>query len=324
MLLSAQRKAVGILAAIASLVAVTGTAAAAPPQEVRLLMDWFAQADQGGYWQAQIEQTGAPYGIKIVVRPGGPKIQTIPQVAAGQAEFGIGNADDLLLARRRGAPVRAVFASLNYVPYTLVYHPSPAIKTIRDLKGKTFAVSLGAAYWEWVKKQYGLEGVRQIPVSGDLTLFKTNANLVQQGYSLFLPPRMNAMGIPNAQFTVASLGYRPYDVLFTTDAMIKEHPKLVRATLAAVKKGWADFIADPAKTKALILKRNHQFTPAVQNSAVKEMFADMLPHDPAKIGCMKKARWDELTKQLKEVNFLPADFNPAPAYDLNLVPGCGK
>src|SRR6516162_7871030 len=77
---------------------------------VRLLMNWFAQADQSGYWQAQIDDAGKDKGLKITTTQGGPKIQTVPQVAAGQAEFGVGNADDILLARLRGAPVRAVFA----------------------------------------------------------------------------------------------------------------------------------------------------------------------------------------------------------------------
>lgn len=320
--LSAKITVAGVLALLASLLAASSPAAAAPTQ-VRILMNWFAQADQSGYWQAQLEQTGAKDGIKITVLQGGPKIQTVPQVGAGQAAFGIGNADDVLLARLHGAPVRAVFASLDYVPYTLVYHPDPAVKTITDLKGRTFAVSLGAAYWEWVKKQYGLEGVREIPVSGDLTLFKADVHMVQQGYSIFLPYRMTAVGIPNAQFKVADLGYRPYDVLFTTDAMIAQHPKLVRATLRAVKQGWADFIADPAKVTPLILKLNGQMTQEVQDQAVKEMIADMLPHDPAKIGCMSKARWDRLARQLRAVNFLPADFDPSQAYDLTLVPGCG-
>ena len=67
---------------------------------------------------------------------------------------------------------QAVFIALDYVPYTLVYHPESGIKSITDLKGKTVAVSLGFAYWEWLKKHHGLTDVREIPVSGDLSLFR--------------------------------------------------------------------------------------------------------------------------------------------------------
>jgi NitT/TauT family transport system substrate-binding protein len=311
-----------IASMVAALAFTAGAAQANEPTQVRILMNWFAQADQSGYWQAAVQKLGKENGIDIVALQGGPKIQTIPQVGAGQAEFGVGNADDILLARLRGAPVRAVFVSLDYVPYTLAYHPDPAIKSIADLKQRTFAVSLGFAYWEWIKKRYALQGAREIPVTGDLTLFKSDPNMVQQGYSIFLPYRMTAAGIDNAQFKVPSLGYRPYDVLFTTDEMIAKRPDVVRATVAAVKQGWSNFINDPSKVKPTLMELNKQIPPEVHDLAVKDMTAELLPRDHAKIGCMTDARWDEIGQQLREVNFLPASFDVKLGYDRTKVPGC--
>ncbi len=306
-----------------ALAALLATPALAQEQKpVRLLMNWFAQPDQSGFWQAQLDDAGKDKGLKISTTQGGPKIQTIPQVAAGQAEFGVSNADDLLLARLRGAPVRAVLASMDYVPYTLVYHPSPDIKSITDLKPKTFAVSLGFAYWEWLKKQYGLQGAKEIPVSGDLGLFRNDPNMVQQGYSLYLPARMSAAGIANAQFKVAELGYRPYAVLFTTDDLIAKNPGLVRETVAAVKASWANFMRDPTRALAAEQALNNQIAAEIAALAAKDLIAELLPHDPAKIGCMTDARWDEIGRQLQDVKFLPAEFDVKKAYDKSWVPGC--
>ncbi len=285
------------------------------PKPVHVLMDWFAQANQAGFWQAQIDSTANPGGLQMVVQQGGPRIQTIPQVASGQAEFGLANADDVLIARMRGAPVRAVYVALDYVPYTLLYHPSPAVKSVSDLKGHQFAVSLGFAYWEWVKKHDGLAGVREMPVSGDLSLFKTDENLVQQGYSIFLPARATDLGIPNAQFKVADLGYRPYSVLITTDALIASDPARVRATVAAMKAAWGHFMDDPTKAEQLILSMNSQVPASIQDKAVADMKAELLPKDHARLGCMTDARWTELAQQMKEVNALPAGFDPKLAYD---------
>ena len=296
--------------------------AADAPKPVRILSNWFAQPDQAGYWQAQQDKLGKEAGIEITVLQGGPKIQTIPQVASGQAEFGIGNADDVLLARLRGAPVRAVFAHLDHVPYTLVYHADPAVKSIADLQGRTFAVNLGNAYWEWTKKQYKLAGTREIPVSGDLSLFRNDPKMVQQGYSLFLPARMAAAGVQVQQITLASLGYRPYDVLFTTDDMIRKNPALVKATIAAVQKGWADYVRNPQGLKPLITGMNKQMTPEVYDAANKEMIETLISHDLGRIGCMTDARWSELAGQLRSVNFLPAGFDAKQGYDRTLVPGC--
>ncbi len=296
--------------------------AADAPKPVRILSNWFAQPDQAGYWQAQQDKLGKEAGIEISVLQGGPKIQTIPQVASGQAEFGIGNADDVLLARLRGAPVRAVFAHLDHVPYTLVYHADPAVKSVADLQGRTFAVNLGNAYWEWTKKQYKLAGTREIPVSGDLSLFRNDPKMVQQGYSLFLPARMAAAGVQVQQITLASLGYRPYDVLFTTDDMIRKNPALVKATIAAVQKGWADYVRNPQGLKPLITGMNKQMTPEIYDAANKEMIETLISHDLGRIGCMTDARWSELAGQLRSVNFLPAGFDAKQGYDRTLVPGC--
>ena len=308
--------------AVAVVALFTQSVQAQQTKEVWLLMNWFAQANQSGYWQAQIDTAGQANGIKISTLQGGPKIQTIPQVAAGQAEFGLGNADDVLLARLRGAPVRAVFVSMDYVPYTLVYHSDPTVKSLSDLKSKTFAVNIGFGYWEWLKKRYGLEGVREVPVSGDLSLFRSDPNMVQQGYSIFLPARMTEAGTSHAQFKVAQLGYRPYDVLFTTDELIEKNPQLVRDTVAAVKASWIHFIADPSASKQLVLELNKQITPAVHDSAVAEMISDLLPKDHGKIGCMADDRWAELAQQLKEVKFLPAEYDESKAYDRSFIQGC--
>jgi NitT/TauT family transport system substrate-binding protein len=296
--------------------------AADAPTPVRILSNWFAQPDQAGYWQAQQDRLGREAGIEISVLQGGPKIQTIPQVASGQAEFGIGNADDVLLARLRGAPVRAVFAHLDHVPYTLVYHADPAVKSIADLQGRTFAVNIGNAYWEWTKKRYKLAGTREIPVSGDLGLFRNDPKMVQQGYSLFLPARMAAAGVQVQQITLASLGYRPYDVLFTTDDMIRKNPALVKATVAAVQKGWANYVRNPQGLKPLITGMNKQMTPEIYDAANKEMIESLISHDLGRIGCMSDARWNELADQLRSVNFLPANFDAKQGYDRTLVPGC--
>jgi NitT/TauT family transport system substrate-binding protein len=312
-----------LAAALALSCCLAGAARADAPQPVRILMNWFAQADQGGYWDTQVEHLGADQGLAITAIQGGPKIQTIPQVAAGQAEFGMGNADDILLARLRGAPVKAVFVALDYVPYALLYHP-PAVKTVTDLKDHIFAVNIGFAYWEWIKKRYAMGHVREIPVSGDLTMFRSTPDMVQQGYSIFLPYRMDDAGIPHAQFIVADLGYKPYDLMFTTDDMIANHHDLVVKVVAAVKQGWANFITDPTKVRPIMFELNKQIPASVHDKAVADMIATLLPTDPAKLGCMTDARWQELTKQLQDVNFLPADFDPKQAYDKTLVAGCPK
>lgn len=289
--------------------------------EVRLLMNWFPQANQGGYWQAQLDDKDGD-GIKITTLAGGPRIQTIPQVVSGEAEFGIGYADDIMRARQMGAPVKAVYVALDHAPYDLVYHPDQGIEKVEDISGRTVAVSLGAAYWDWIKLTYNLE-TQDIPVSGDMSLFANDPAMVQQGLYLFLPFRMTEAGIPHEQFRVADLGYRPYEVLFTTDAMIADHPEMVQAAIAAVKKGWQDFMADPEPVSTQNLAVNKQISAAANANAIGLMKSSgLLPDDPKLYGCMDAGRWDELAKQLIAINAIPEDFDVGASYDASFVSDC--
>ena len=289
--------------------------------KVTLLMDWFPQGNQSGFWQAQLDNQY--HGdLEITVKPGGPKVRTTIAVASGQVEFGLNGSDSVMMANSKGAKLRAIFVSLGHVPYNLVYHPNTGVKTIQDLNGRRFAVVMGITYWKWVKHKYGLDKVQEFPLTGDLGLFAKTPNMFQQGYSIFLPARMDAKGIPNAQFKVADLGYRPYSVLFTSEKLIKENPALVQAVVDRLSMSFHKSLVDPKPTRDLILSKSKKTTIAIHNNALRLMKRDFLPKDWSKIGCQDPNRWVELANQMKEVDVLPADFDPHQSYDTSFKRGC--
>ena len=292
-------------------------------REVTLLMDWFPQGNQSGYFQAQFDNQYHD-DVKIIIKSGGPKINTTAQVAAGSVEFGLQASDSVMLANSKGAKLKGIFVSLNHVPYTLVYHPNTGVNSIHDLNGRRFAVVMGITYWKWVKHKYGLDKVQEFPLTGDLGLFAKTPNMFQQGYSIFLPARMDAKGIPNAQFKVADLGYRPYSVLFTSEKLIKENPALVQAVVDRLSMSFHKSLVDPKPTRDLILSKSKKTTVAIHNNALRLMKRDFLPKDWSKIGCQDPNRWVELANQMKEVDVLPADFDPHQSYDTSFKRGCFK
>ena len=289
--------------------------------KVTLLMDWFPQGNQSGFWQAQLDNQYHD-DLEITVKPGGPKVRTTTAVASGQVEFGLNGSDSVMMANSKGAKLRAIFVSLGHVPYNLVYHPNTGVKTIQDLNGRRFAVVMGITYWKWVKHKYGLDKVQEFPLTGDLGLFAKTPNMFQQGYSIFLPARMDAKGIPNAQFKVADLGYRPYSVLFTSEKLIKENPALVQAVVDRLSMSFHKSLVDPKPTRDLILSKSKKTTVAIHNNALRLMKRDFLPKDWSKIGCQDPNRWVELANQMKEVDVLPADFDPHQSYDTSFKRGC--
>ena len=311
------KKIIALIATVFLLIPVAYT------KEVTLLMDWFPQGNQSGFWQAQLDNQYHD-DVKITIKPGGPKVRTTIAVASGQVEFGTAGADSVMTANSKGANLRAVFTILDHTPYTLVYHPNTGVKSIQDLNGRRFAVVMGITYWKWVKHKYGLDKVKEFPLTGDLGLFAKTPGMFQQGYSIFLPARMDAKGIPNEQIKVADLGYKPYSTLFTTQKLIDENPELIQTVIDRLSIGFHKSLVDPKPTMDLILSKSKKVTPAVHMNAINLMKRDFLPKDWSKVGCQDPNRWVELANQMKEIDLLPADFDPHQSYDTSFKRGCFK
>jgi NitT/TauT family transport system substrate-binding protein len=303
-----------------SLVSLLFISSAQAKKEVTLLMDWFPQGNQSVFWQAQFD-TKFSNDLKIKVKSGGPKINTAAAVAAGQADFGLQGSDSVMQANSKGAGLVAVFANLNHVPYTLVFHPNQGIKSVKDLQGRRFAVKMGVTYWKWVKAQYGVTA-DEFPLKGDLGLFARTPTMFQQGYSLFLPARLAAKGVATEQITLESLGYRPYSTLFTTQKMIDENPELVAKVIKKLRASFVKSLNDPKPTADFILSKSKKVNRAIHMNAIDLMKKDFLPKDYSKLGCMSPARWEENANQLKQVNVIPADFDPKTSYDLSFLGNC--
>jgi NitT/TauT family transport system substrate-binding protein len=288
----------------------SGSSASEGTEKVTLLMNWFAQAEQGGYWQAQAAKTGEAEGLDIEVKQGGPQIQTIPQVAAGQADFGVAQADELMLARAEGVPVVQVFGGMDRYLQCMMYHPSTGISDFSDISGKQVAVAPSGGFWPWIKGEYDLQDVQEINFTGSLAEFKRNENLVQQCFITSEPYFAEQEHIPHAELMVADAGYNPYSQgLFTSEKMVEEHPETVRKVVAAVQEGWTQFMTDPSKAKALIEEVNKDTDPAAFDYAAKELAAGDYLGSP--VGGMTEERWNTLHDQLDEAGVLTKSVDPS-------------
>lgn len=305
---------------LSTIVAMLFFATSVQAKEVTLLMDWFPQGNQSVFWQAQFD-TKFNADLKIKVKSGGPKVNTAAMVASGQADFGLQGSDSVMQANSKGAGLVAIFANLNHVPYTLVFHPNQGIKSVKDLQGRRFAVKMGVTYWKWVKAQYGVTA-DEFPLKGDLGLFARTPTMFQQGYSLFLPARLAAKGVATEQITLESLGYRPYSTLFTTQKMIDENPELVQKVIKQLRKSFVKSLNNPKPTADFMLSKSKKVTREIHMNAIDLMKKDFLPKDYSKLGCMTPARWEENANQLKQVNVIPADFDPKTSYDLSFLGNC--
>ena len=72
----------------------------------------------------------------------------------------------------------------------------------------------------------------------------------------------------------------------------------------------------------LILSKSKKVTAEIHMNAINLMKEEFLPKDYSKLGCMEAARWDELAGQLKQVDVVPSDFDPASSFNLSFLGNC--
>jgi NitT/TauT family transport system substrate-binding protein len=274
-----------------------------------LLLNWYPEAEHGGFFAAESAGFFAENGLKVDIKPGGPSVPVLQEVARGRVTFGISNADNLLAARAQEAPVVALFAPLQMSPRCILVHEKSGIRNFDQLSNVQLAVTPGANFAEYLRRHAPLKGVEFVPYSGNVAQFLLHPNYAQQGYVFSEPFVAREQGGDPLALMISDLGFNPYtSVLFTTEDVIRQQPDLVRRFVAAIANGWQNYLQAPESTNALIHARNPEMDPAVLAygvEAIRPLMTD--PAAPAApLGQMTRERWQTLADQLVEIGAIPA------------------
>src|SRR5258708_5698625 len=73
--------------------------------KIRLALNWKPEPEFGGFYAAPFSSGG----LEVEILPGGAGTPTVQMVGAGSAEFGLVEADELIVARSRGNDVVGLF-----------------------------------------------------------------------------------------------------------------------------------------------------------------------------------------------------------------------
>jgi NitT/TauT family transport system substrate-binding protein len=120
--------------------------AAQPAAKAVIRMDFIIGGKHAPWFVAWEKGFYAKRGLEVKVEPGSGSADTVRAIAAGIADMGFADLSTAIVARSRGAPVVAV-AQLGYVPTTIMWREDTDIKTLKDLEGKSWAISPGQAQW---------------------------------------------------------------------------------------------------------------------------------------------------------------------------------
>ena len=299
------------------------------PFKITVQLDWVAEPEHGGFYQAQARGFFTAEGIEVELIPGGPNALVMPKVATGQADVGQADSTNTLLQQAEGLPVVQFGAVFQDDPSGLLVNADSSVQRFEDLDGKTIIARPEWAFIQYLQKKYGLK-IAIVPQNFSVAAFLGNKEAIQQGYYIAEPHHIVKAGGKMPRFlSTWDAGFRAYAVLVTNRKFAREHPDQLRAFMRAYIKGWRDYLeGDPAPAHALLKKANPNNTDEFMMFSRKMIIDGKLvtgrdaTGGPGQIGRLDVARYETQIQQLEDLGILKkGKVTAAHAITTDFLPG---
>lgn len=285
---------------------------AKPLTKITVQLDWVAEPEHGGFYQAQARGFFRDEGLDVTLVPGGPNAFVLPRVATGQSDIGQADSTNTLLQQAEGLPIVQFAAVFQDDPSGLLVNAGSSVHTFEDLQGKTIIARPEWAFLKFLQKKYGLN-VSVVPQNFSVAAFMGNKEAIQQGYSIAEPYHIVKAGGQMPRFlSTWDAGFRAYAVLITNRKFAREHPAALKAFVRAYIRGWQDYIAgDPTPAHEALKKANSNNTDDFMAFSRKMIIDENLvtgrgiSGGPAQIGRLDPARYTTQITQMEELGMLP-------------------
>ena len=290
-------------------------------------LDWKAEAEYGGYYQALATGIYARHGLDVTVQEGGPQINHMQLLMAGRLDFNLGGGRAIEFAAEK-LPFLAVAAIFQRDLAVLLTHPGVGNDSFEALKGKP--VMIGAdtrnGWWRFLAAKYGYADSQIRPYTYNLAPFLSDKSAVQQGYVSNEPFLIREKtGIDPVVLALPDAGYLGYaNIVTTSQKLVDQRPELVRRFIDASIEGWYSYLyGDPAPANKLIRRANPEMPADLIDYGRMTMIArgtvDSGDTKTLGIGAMTDARWKAFYDSMVAVGVYKPGVDLSKAYTTKFV-----
>ncbi|MEM8550613.1 MAG: ABC transporter substrate-binding protein [Verrucomicrobiota bacterium] len=221
---------------------------------ITVQLDWVAEPEHGGLYQAQALGYFEDQGLKVTLRQGGPNVAVLETVATGQAQIGQSSSTQVIRAASKNIPVTNIAAVFHEIPTALFVHESNPIKDFAGLNDLTVMARPEALWIPFLKKRYNIE-FDVIAQQFNIGLFVNDPDFIQAGFFIAEPYYMEKAGAKVRVMPLSEGGWHAYASMFANTDFLKEQPEAARGFLRAYVLGWKDYLeGDPTPAHELIKK----------------------------------------------------------------------
>ncbi|KZY28502.1 MULTISPECIES: diguanylate cyclase domain-containing protein [unclassified Oleiphilus] len=287
-------------------------------ESVTLQLKWKHQFQFAGYYAALEKGFYAEEGLDVAIREAEPEMDPIEVVVNGEAEFGVGTSE-LLLLHNHFKPVVVLGVIFQHSPLALLSSASlpesnlySNIQQVQDLRNKPIMIEANSAELMAYLSKEGLSRdtlkiVKHSFNTSDVMAGRVAAMSVYTTDEVF---EFERLGEPYTLFRPKDSGVDFYgDNLFTTIHELKHHPKRVAAFRRASFKGWRYAMDHPSEIVDLIYERYSQRHTKAHLMFEAEKMKDLLESELISPGYMTSKRWHHIAKVYVEQGSLSADYS---------------
>lgn len=222
-------------------------------------LSWIKSAQYSGYFSGLDKGYFTEAGLDMTFNSGGPNIDPIANVAAGRSAFGDRPVGSLIIAREKGIPVKVIGTVFQRNPFAMLSLPEKPIRTVKDMVGKTLAVSPSARpLMANLFKDNGIDAssVNIVPAAPDPAALVTKQVDGYMGYETNQGVMLKARGVDIVILNMHDLGFpETAGTLYAREDFLKDNKASTVAFLRAAVKSWQWTIEHPDEATKLTVEK---------------------------------------------------------------------
>ena len=300
--------------------------------KLSFVTNWRAQAEHGGFYQAQAAGLYRAAGLDVTLTSGGPQINPAQLLLGGRVDMAMGNGIVALNFVRENIPFVCIAALFQKDMAVLIAHPNTGFTRFEALAGRTILIGAEsrATWWPFLAKRYGLRDEQIRPYTFNLQPFLADRMVVQQGYLGSEPYSIEKAGMKPAVLLVHDAGFENYGQTINIGTKtMTEKRDAVQRFIDATMTGYDQYLKgaaggfDTAGANRLIQTQNPDMQDDLIAFGVRMMNeAGILRSGDAAtggIGAMSAGRWQSFYEAVADVGVLPKRLDWQKAFDLGFV-----
>ena len=248
---------------------------------------WYVALEKGFY---------AKRGLTLAIQPSTGSADALRTIGSGGGDFGTVDLATMIVAKSRGNPIVAA-AQLGYVGATILWRDEGVIKTIKDLEGKTLAISPGLANWYLMPAYCRINNIdfKSIKIQETagamlpavlitkkvdfISMFRaSNDEVTEQAAT--------KLGIKLSRVFMKDTGLDIYgSVLIVKEEDIKKRPQFVRAYIEGTLEGLRYARENQNESLEILLKHKPELEPVLTAQQLKNAVTEVfLPPELVNVG----------------------------------------